>query len=303
MEIINKQYSMLEISDLSRVKDLFIESQEDWADCPEFLSFNWEDVTILRTYSYAFLSILAYNSIVSNPSVTEKLKNSKLLSKVAIWTMDFKQVVLELNSLALKYPEMNVWQFADDIVFYLSFRTQKAFLSIISEDKSALNFSSEFEYYFTQNRKSPNVTIKQRKRVKDLQFAFVSGVQNKDTNNQLDKLFKKDKDPINSMVKMLGHTLIDLASDAWGRKEAMKLLIGAMNGDSYATMRLLPTQGLEEKYKDRFYRDLFPLFKLILKDKNLLSEEEHKIDLPNTYYNTYKVVKVKTILGKTHGKN
>jgi hypothetical protein len=29
MEIINKQYSMLEISDLSKVKDLFIESQED----------------------------------------------------------------------------------------------------------------------------------------------------------------------------------------------------------------------------------------------------------------------------------
>lgn len=303
MEIINKQYIILELSDLSRVKDLFIESQEDWSDCPGFLQLNWEDITVLRTYSYAFLSILAYNSIVSNPLVTEKLKNSKLLSKVALWTIDFNQVVLELNSLALKYPEMNVGQFADDIVFYLSFRTQKAFLSIISENKSALNFTSEFEYYFTQNRKSPNVTIKQRKRVKDLQFAFVSGIQNKDTKSRLKKLFKKDKDPINSMIKMMAHSVIDLASDALGRKNAMKLLIGAMAGDSYAFMRLLPTQVLEEKYKNRFYRDLFPLFKIILKDKELLSDEEHEIDLPNTYYNTYKVVQVKTILGRTHSKN
>jgi hypothetical protein len=286
------------------VSELISERNEDVNDCPHFLSLDWSDTKVLNDNRQTFLSILAYNSIYPDEAIMQKLGNTKLLKSVAKWVISLESIIAELEILKSKYPQIDALYFAYYLIYFITNKSKISFSQAIIEDKSELNISSIIENYFKQSRVSPKSNLKGVKKTVEFGLALNRGLKEKNTKEQLSQYFNAAKDPIEMILRSLIQSHIAVDTSKYGRKNAMKQLIGLYGLDPYVYMRSLPIDELEKNYpKNALYRDLFPLFKLILKDKDLLSEEEHKKDSPDTYYNIYMVNQVKIILGKTRKKN
>lgn len=303
MDSLNNTDLIEKLAFVGLLKEITDERNEDIRDFPDFLRWDWNDISILKNNSTAFFSILAYNSLYPNPVINEKLKSSTYLSGVVKWSIGLDPMVKELEYLSIKYPKLNLQAFAYYCFAFISLRVQKVILLAISDNKSEANYVPVLQKYFLQSRRSPKKTIKGTQNVIKLGLAFKKGIENNDTKERLTNFLGNEENPVNSLMEMTMQTQVASLTAYKGRKAAMKQLIGAIDLDSYAWMRLLPIEELEETYnKSELYRDLYGLFKLILKDKTLLSEEEHKKDLPDRYYNIYMVNQVKIILGRTRSK-
>jgi hypothetical protein len=286
------------------INEIVNDYKEDINEYPDFLSWDWKDINVLKKYDSILISILVYNSFYPNPEIIKKLKDSRRLSPISRWAIGIEPIIDELERLRTKYPEIHIDAFKYCIYQFVHMKTRMSFLMAINEDKSEVFLGESIKRYFLQSRKSPKSTTKGVKKLGELGNTFNKGLKENNVKAELTTSLKDEKNPIDSLLKMIIQAQVANATAIMGRKKALKHFVGVMQQDPYTYMRLLPIDELEKNYpKNALYRDLFPLFKLILKDNTLMTEEEHEKDSPDTYYNIYKVNQVKIILGKTRKKN
>lgn len=143
--------------------------------------------------------------------------------------------------------------------------------------------------------------------MKDLYGTFYSASKSSNPKKVLKQIFNGPKDPLEYLTKNIVNFMITAYRVKFGDKAA-KVFAGAMAGDSYSYMRMLPIESIEKSGKKEMYRDLFPLFNLIIKDKTYLSSGAYKKNnakIGDNYgaydnYDAYKIAMVKTILGRTN---
>jgi hypothetical protein len=286
------------------INEIVNDYKEDINEYPDFLLWDWKDINVLKKYDSILISILAYNAFYPNLEIIKKLKDSRRTSSISKWAIGMEPIIDELERLGKKYPEIHMDAFAYYTFMFINMKTRTSFLKAINEDKSEVFLDELPKRYFLQSRKSPKSTKKGVKKLGELGNTFNKGLKENNIKAELTTFLKDEKNPIDSLLKMIIQSQVANTTAIMGRKKAIKKWVGVMQVDPYTYMRLLPIDELEKNYpKNALYRDLFPLFKLILKNKTLLSEEEHKLDRQDTYYNIYKVNQVKIILGKTRKGN
>lgn len=286
---------------------------EELKDEPNFLDWDWNDVNIIEENYNTFLILLTFNSIEPNPIITKKVAESKILNNVNKYIIPLDSIVNELNILIQKYPELDYDSFLYYIIYYIEIKVALAIIRGINYNKG-INNMEELDVIlkgiFRSRRRTKSTSEKSLIDFNSTVNGFSEGIKTNNTKNSIEKILENTNNPTTSYIKIFINIIASLHEKEHKRLKGMKKTIGLFTGDTNQIMRLLPIDNLNSYKKKEVYRNLFPLFKLILvdnffyvmktenkKDKNYIPFE--KICSEYKSYNDYKIHIVKIILGKT----
>jgi hypothetical protein len=295
------------------LRELSQERDEDIRDYPNLLKLNWDDIKVLNKIDSSLYSVLAYNALYPNPRITKKVKASRILKPTAKWIIGLDKIQKELDRLKLLYPEMLIEVFQYFLIRFVVEKVKYSFLFVLSKqdinrDKNLMGQFNELNSLYRSMRRSPRKTTNSLKYTFDFSEAVLKGNKDGQMTKSLNKLFKDKKEPIENLINNLIRTFATPYIELMGPQKGLRTAIGLLTIESYQCMRQLPIFLLEKNGTNELYRNFYPLFFLVIKDKVLYSREQfmknakNAIKKSNPYdgdYNKYKISKVKTILGKT----
>lgn len=207
--------------------------------------------------------------------IRQKLREYRFSNSTLKWFVNLEDVLFELDRLS-KVDGLfflpNSWLFAVQ-----SHLESKVFVSIIES----------FELNSIYNNKETNILFED----------FSKRFRRREYNEQ------KGQTPKSDWFENIMNKLIDISEKASGNdKEFVKnMYLKFAQAETGFFLEILNAFHVEGIPKNKVYLELFPLFKLILKDKKLLSEDEFFQEENAPYdadYSKYKISRVKKILLK-----
>lgn len=273
-------------------------------DEPHILNWDWESPEILYNNFGSFCDLLVCHSFFPEPEITEKLMHSKLLRGINNWVVDYTSIEAELSKLSMLYPEKIDYTFYYWPVSYIYFNVQFIIQRATSKHSSNdSDYIKSIDNYFTRRRKSPLTKIKKLKQLSEVNNIITQGIASKKYDKTSKKLFSPHSQPIDYFLDLIAQTTITmLESNLNNTKLSIHDIKGLFAGEANAFLRLLNVNSLESDGKKKLYRNLFPFFQVIIKNKILFSKQEYEDNIKvKSYddYDAYQISTVKTILGKT----
>jgi hypothetical protein len=228
-------------------------------------------IEFVNQFSY-FLTNL---TLFPDEDIIQKLREYKFSNSTLKWFVNLEDILSELDRLS-KIDGLfflpNAWLFAIQ-----SHLENKVFISLIES----------FELDSIYNNKETNIIFEDySKRYRRREYNEQKGQTPK--SNWFERVMNKKLDALESAVE-----------DNKGL--AKNIVLKLAQSDTSLFLEILNGFHVEGIPKNKVYFELFPLLKLILKDKNILSEEEFSQDENAPYdadYIKYKIAKVRKILLK-----
>ena len=222
-----------------------------------------------------FSCFLTNLTLFPDEEIIQKLREYKFSNSTLKWFVSLEDILSELDRLS-KIDGLfflpNAWLFAIQ-----SHLENKVFISLIES----------FELDSIYNNKETNIIFKDHsKRYRRREYKE-----------------QKGQTPKSDWFENIINKQIDILEKASGNdKEFVKnMYLKFAQADTGFFLEILDAFHVEGIPKNKVYLELFPLFKLILKDRKLLSEDEFLQEENAPYdadYSKYKIAKVRKILLK-----
>jgi hypothetical protein len=222
-----------------------------------------------------FSCFLTNLTLFPDEEIIQKLREYKFSNSTLKWFVNLEDVLFELDRLS-KVDGLfflpNSWLFGIQ-----SHLESKVFVSIIES----------FELNSIYNNKETNIIFED----------YSKRFRRREYNEQ------KGQTPKSDWFENIINKQIDILEKASGNdKEFVKnMYLKFAQADTGFFLEILDAFHVEGIPKNKVYLELFPLFKLILKDRKLLSEDEFLQEENAPYdadYNKYKIARVRKILLK-----
>ncbi|OFY83700.1 MAG: hypothetical protein A3F72_12875 [Bacteroidetes bacterium RIFCSPLOWO2_12_FULL_35_15] len=274
---------------------------------PKVFDWDWNEVNVIENNFETFFSIAHCNYIYPKQEITKRIESSKILRNSMKWNISKELINEELIRLVKIYPELEYDSFFLTIINYLLHQIRLSII-IAVDHYSSNDYNNKLfktiDNLYRNRKRSPDTIEKNTETANKISKTFIEIAHHKTYIESVDSvrtLLKGEEDSFEFFNQNFLHLLATIHENKYGHLEGMKTLKGIMKGTSSIYMRLLPTNSLRKNGKDELYRNLYPLFKILIKDPKLISFEEydtkHWIRYKN--YDHYKISKVKIILGKT----
>lgn len=275
---------------------------EDIEDNPDFLTWDWDDRDIIYQNSNAIFNILTFNALIPDKAITTKINSSKIIKSISKWNASFSEILNELLRLQEQFPEFNVNTVLYNIICYIRINVMKLIENAINDIQSKIKKNDlDLEMLIRNRKRSKKIDSRSELFLKNIKHYIKGRRIGKKTKNPFIKIINKTEEPINRMLQNIFAAIIKLNENKLSKLKANKLILGIATGNSHAFMRMLPLENLNHYGTNNVYRNLFPLFKQVIKDKILLSEEAFHNQNKVKYdcYDRYMISQIKIILGKT----
>ncbi len=266
------------------------------------MTWNWDDFNIINNNYHTFFNVLTHNALFPNEEITAKVNSSKILKNSGKWIISIKSICEELVRLKKLFSEIHSYAFMYYLISYLRINVMKSVLDSINANQNTNeNKDIDLDKLLRNRKRSEKIDKDSDVFLKKIENTFEKTVQSKGDRKPIQKLLKKVDNPGDYFLKNILATLTKHNTSEIGELKANKQIKGLFTGDAHEFMRLLPLDSITHHGTNKIYRNLFPLFKLVIQDKILLSEQEYNDQNNANYdsYDKYMIANVKIILGKT----
>jgi hypothetical protein len=222
-----------------------------------------------------FMPFILDLTLFPDDEVIQKLKDYRFASPTLKWMVRIEEITVQINRLT-----------EIEGLFFMPYAFLFAVKTHLST-KFLINFLEDFELSTWHNNQETNIVfvnfdnrIRRREHNKKMQQTPKMDYFEKEMNKVLDSLENKTSD------------VPDFSN---------KILRQSAKGNTSWFLSLINQFGVQGISKDKVYLELFPLLKLILKDKELLSVDQYistKEESYNANYTKYQIARVKKILQK-----
>lgn len=300
---------------------------EDYNDIKQnnsgLFDLDWNDPKVIKGNQNTITTVFVFYALFRTKtikSVAKKILTTTLLESTFKWFIPMMELRAEMNRLTDIYPTLNKYLFNFHIFSLIKINIALLIVKKIDKIEGTMNhmqLQTLVDSLYTKRRKSPKTIIKKSDAIIQTFKVFSKKETIAKKKNSIRRLItKKENNFLDHTQNLMLNDLITKNEPYFGKKYIKEYISGHLLGNSSGMMRLLPIDELNAKSKRSLYINLFPLFRLILKDNILYSELEYteydakiKTKKKNSQvketnplysnYSEYKLKNVMTILGKT----
>ncbi len=222
-----------------------------------------------------FMPFILDLTLFPDEEVIQKLKDYQFASHTLKWMVRIEEITNEINRLS-----------AIEGLFFMPYSFLFAVEAHLST-KLRINFIEDFELSIRYNNEDTNVVF----------VDFDKRIRRRDYNKKMRQTPKMD-DFEKQMNKIFDRLETATSADKGFSNKILRQSAKGNTASFYSLMDMFYCQGIS---KNKIYLELFPLFKLVMKDVELLAYDEYINSKEEKYdadYTKYQIARVKKILIK-----